>query len=326
MTKVYNRVFTQEKWNLVNDYNKKLLSDYKMQIKSEGKSEKSIIQYYNDGRIILIYILEELNNKPLYELNRRSFRNFVLWMQENGMGSARVNRMLCTSRNLLNFGLDDDDYSDEFDTCKINPSRLKGMKKEKKREILFLTDNEVHVIFDDLIEKERFSEALLCALMYDSACRRNEAFQIKRYDISLDSNICKVPIRGKGGKMYRPIYNDLTKKAYSLLEESRTDNSEALWITKQGAPAAYETLYNQVSSWRKILKVKLGVDKEFNPHSFRHSCCDNLENGTHYIAVKAGKKFELTQIQKLMNHNDLSTTQSYLADRSEDELLEAFCM
>ena len=109
---VYNRVFTEEKWNNVNKYNKELLSDYMLQIKAEGKALSSQKQYYNDARIILIYIMEELDNKPLYKLSRKSFRNMTLWMQENGMSAARVNRMLSTTRNLLNFGLEDEDYEE----------------------------------------------------------------------------------------------------------------------------------------------------------------------------------------------------------------------
>lgn len=322
--KVYNRVFTEEKWEQVHKYNKNLLSEYMMQIKSEKKSEGTQKQYFNDARIILIYILEELDNKPLYKLNRKSFRNATLWMQECGMSPARINRMLSTCRNLLNFGNDDDEFSEDFEGCKANPSRIKGMQKEGVREIVFLTDEEVHIIYDELMKQKRYSEALLCALMYESCGRRNEMYQVKREDIDLEAVICKRQVRGKRGKMYRPIYNILTKKAYKALEKSRTDNGDALWITKTGEPVAYETLYSWVVSWRSILEKKTGVLKEFNAHSWRHSSATNLENGTHHLCKRTGKKFELMQIQKLMNHSDLSTTQSYLQDRSEEELLEVF--
>lgn len=321
---VYNRVYTKEKWEQVNKYNKNLLSDYMKQIKAEGKSEGSQKQYFNDARIILIYIMEELDNKPLYKLNRKSFRNMVLWMQENGMSSARINRMLSTSRNLLNFGLDDDEFSEDFEDCKANPSRIKGMQKEKRRDIVFLTDEEVHIIFNKLMEKEKYNQALFCAIMYDSASRRREVFQLKRDDISLDSNISKSVVVGKRGKKYRPIYNQMTKDAYAKYIETRTDNHETLWVTRDGSPASYETLYMWVKTWRNILKRETGEYKEFNAHSWRHSCANNLENGTHYICRKLGKKFELNQLQLLMNHSDLSTTASYLEDKSEMELMNAF--
>ena len=321
---VYNRIYTHKKWEEVNKYNKNLLEDYLLQCRAEGKSEGSIKQYKNDARIILIYILEVLDNKPLYKLNRKAFRNLVLWMQDNGLSSARINRMLSTSRNLLNFGLDDDDYSDEFSDSKANPSRIKGIQKEKVRDIVFLTEEEVRIIYDCLIEKERYSEALLCGLMYDSCSRRNEVFQLKRYDISHETSQASVVVRGKRGKKYKPVYNDLTKNAYKLLEESREDTGDHLWLTKYKTEASYETLYSQVVSWRKILEKKAGIIKEFNPHSFRHSGANNLENGTHYICEKAGRKFSIMEIQKLMNHSDLSTTQSYLEDRTEEEVANTF--
>lgn len=323
---VYNRIYTKEKFDKVNKYNKDLLHDYMQQIKSEKKSEGSQKQYYNDARIILIYILEELDNKPLYKLSRKSFRNLILWLQENGLSAARINRMLSTCRNLLNFGLEDEDYEDEFNDSRINPSKIKGMQKEKVRDIVFLTDEEIFIIYNHLKENKRYCEALLCMFMYESCSRRNEVYQIKRYDIDLESNICKSQVKGKRGKFYRPIYNDYTKEAYKLLEESRTDNNDSLWITRSGNPASYESLYAWVVSWRAILEEKTGVKKEFNAHSWRHSCANNLEKGTHYLCKKRGKKFELLQIQKLMNHSDLSTTQSYLEDRSEEELLATFCI
>lgn len=323
---VYNRIYTKKKFEKVNKYNINLLNDYMLQIKAEKKSKGTQEQYYNDARIILIYILEELDNRPLYKLNRKSFRNLVLWLQENGLSAARINRMLSTCRNLLNFGLEDEEYEDEFNSTKINPTRIKGMQKEAVRNIVFLTDEEIFTIYNALKKKGRYCEALLCAFMYESCCRRNEAYQVKRSDIELDQNICKTAVKGKRGKIYRPLYNDYTKEAFKLLEDNRTDDNEALWITRSGKPASYESLYAWVVSWRDILKEETGVYKEFNPHSWRHSCANNLENGTHYLCRKLGTKFELLQIQKLMNHSDLSTTQSYLEDRSEEELLATFCI
>lgn len=317
---VYNRIYTNEKWEKVNKYNKDLLNDYMLQIKAEGKSAGSQKQYYNDARIVLIYILEELDNKPLYKLNRKSFRNIVLWMQGNGLSSARINRMLSTCRNLLNFGLDDDDYSDEFEDCRANPSRIKGMQKEKVRDIVFLTDKEVHIIFDTLMEKGRYSEALLCALMYDSAGRRAECFQVKRSDISLDSGFTANEVIGKRGKKFKLMYHDLTKKAYTALEESRTDNNDTLWITRSGEPASYESLYAWCVSWRKILNN----EKEFNNHSFRHSALESYSTGEHYVARKLNKKFTIQELKLLAHHEDISTTDSYLKCKDEEMLMEAF--
>ena len=320
----YNRIYTEEKWEKVNKFNKDLLGDYMLQIKSEGKSAGSQKQYFNDSRIIMIYILEQLDNKPLYKLNRKSFRNMVLWMQENNMSSARINRMLSTARNLLNFGLDDDDYSDDFEDCKANPSRIKGMQKEKVRNIVFLSDEEIHIIYNKLMEQEEYSQALLCALMYDSAGRRNEAFQVKRSDISLEANFTATEVIGKRGKKFRLMYNDMTKEAFKKLEESRDDNYDTPWLTRSNTPASYETLYAWVVGWRKIIEETTGEYKEFNAHSWRHSALESLSTGEHYVARKLGKKFTIQELKLLAHHEDISTTDSYLRSKDEEMLLEAF--
>ena len=320
---IYNRIFTKEKWEQVNIFNKDLLNDYVQQIKAEGKSLGSQKQYYNDARIIMIYILDELGNKPLYKLNRKSFRNMVLWMQENGLSPARINRMLSTSRNLLNFGADDDDYSEEFEDCKANPSRIKGMQKETVRDIIFLSDEEVNIIFETLMADGDYSQALLCGLMYDSAGRRNEVYQVKRSDLSLDGSFTATEVVGKRGKKFRLMYNDMTKKALEQLPISNLD-AEAIWLTRSNTPASYESLYAWVISWRKILKEATGIDKEFNPHSFRHSCLESLSTGEHYVAKKLGKKFDIQELKLLAHHSDISTTDSYLKCKDEDMLMQAF--
>lgn len=325
---VYNRVYSKQKWKQVNEYNKNLLDDYILQVRSEAKAESSIKQYFNDGRILMIFILEKLGNKPFYQLTRKSFRNFILYMQDHNMSPARINRLLSTTRNILNFGLEDDEFALDFELCKTNPSRVKGVKKESVREIIFLTDEEVHIIVNGLIEREQYQKAFLCAFAYDSASRRKELYQVKRSDIDLDNIICKSKVRGKRGKIYKPLYNELTKKAFKLYDESRTDNSDELWITKDKdgnvRKASYESLYVWGISARVVLREDAGIDKPFNLHSFRHSCAENLRKGTHYICKLTNRSFELTEIQKLMNHSDISTTQGYLANTDEEDLINMF--
>ena len=63
---VYNRIYTKEKWEQVNKYNKDLMNDFLLEFKSQKKKESTIKQYKNDLRILFIYILEELDNKPIY--------------------------------------------------------------------------------------------------------------------------------------------------------------------------------------------------------------------------------------------------------------------
>lgn len=322
---VYNRIYSKQKWEQVNNYNKNLMEDYLLELKAQKKSQGTIDQYRNDLRIMFIYILEELNNKEIYKLKKKHFRNYLMWLSDKGMSNARVNRLMSALRSMLTYASDEEDYEDELE---INyAQKVRGLQKEKVREIIFLTDEEIEYIYSRLIEKGKYQQALLCALMYDSAGRRNECFGVEKDFAKKDPNFTNM-VTGKRNKKFRLLYRSRTKQAYELLMQNREDDSDALWTTKQDGKvvqASYETLYAWVIAWRKILAEKF-EPKEFNPHSFRHSALQNYEDGTHYVCREHldGKKLEIEQLKILAHHEDVSTTMSYLRDKGEDELLNAF--
>lgn len=315
---VYNKFYTPEKWEQVNKYNKRLMDDFLLEIKSKGLKQSTQDQYKNDIRIVCCYILEELDNKGFNKLKKKDFRNLVLFFKEKDMSNARTNRLMSAVRSMLTFAEDDEDWEEiDFNYA----SKVKGLGKEEVREIIFLTDEEVMKIYDTLIKQEKYQQATLCALLYESLSRRNELAQLKYDDIAYDKVKCNTTVIAKRGKKYKPMYGDLTKNAFKLYKDQRgSDSVDGLWITRTGQEADKENLYQWVVSWRDILEDK----KEFNPHSFRHSGATNYEDGTHYFCKKLGRALTLTEIQKIMNHSDISTTQSYLKNRDEEFLEDLF--
>lgn len=322
---VYNRIYTKEKWEKVNRYNKNLLEDFLLELTAKKKSKGTIKQYRNDLRIMFIYILEELKNEEIYHLKRKQFRNYMLWLQEKGMSNARINRLMSALRSMLNYASDEEDYEGELD---INyAQKVKGLEKEKVRDIVFLSDEEIEYIYSRLLEDKKYQQALFLALMYDSAGRRNECYQVEKDFVDKDKNFTNIVV-GKRNKKFRLLYRTRTRDTYKLLMEQRTDDCNALWTTVQKGEivqASYETLYAWVISWRKILAEKYEF-KEFNPHTFRHSALENYGDGTHYICreILNGKALSIEQLKILAHHEDVSTTMSYLKDKDEDELLSAF--
>ena len=319
---VYNQIYTPEKWSKVNKYNKNLLEDFILEMRSNKKKEGTIKIYKSNIRIVFIYILEELDNKPIYKLKKKHFRNFMLWLQEKDMSPVRINNIFSALRTMLEYASNEEDYEDELE---INyASKVKGLQKESVRDIIFLSDEEVGIIYKYLMKNKKYAQALFCSIMYDSAARRSEVYQLKRDDISEDGKISKSYVIGKRGKKYRPIYHDRTREAYKKYMKTRKDDSNELWLGQDGELITKATLYVWVRAWRNIVKRETGEYKKFNPHSFRHSALENYSDGTHYYAKQIGKKFSLEALQLLANHSDISTTQGYLKDKSEDMLLEEF--
>ena len=90
---VYSNFNTTEKYELFNSFNKSLLKDWMLELKSQGKSKKTINVYYNNILILYTYILEELDNVPIYKLKKKDYRNYILWLREKELGSERIKNL-----------------------------------------------------------------------------------------------------------------------------------------------------------------------------------------------------------------------------------------
>ncbi|WP_207653239.1 tyrosine-type recombinase/integrase [Peptostreptococcus faecalis] len=325
--KVYNNFQTPEKWDNVNKHNKELIKDYELELKARALSEKTIEQYKNDLKIFACYTHDELENKPFYKVTKKEIRNFVIDLQEKNVSPARINRLLSAIRTMLDYATEDDDYEDQYATNVA--SKIKGLKKDSVREIVFLTRKEVDTLYDILVSKKRYQEALLLALLIDTAARKNEIFQIKKSSITKKGKLTN-KVTGKGNKRFSLSYNMLTKKTFPLyLEQRGEDDKDFLWYKKDTVNGIVELtphrFYSWIKSWNKLLEKETGIHKNFNIHSFRHTALELLSTGEHYICELMGvKKFELSDLQILANHNDISITNSYLKDKTEDELVNKF--
>lgn len=317
------QIFNQATWEKVNQENKDILEDYILELRSKKKSEGTIYQYKADIRMFFCWAHDNLKNKPILELKKRDFRKFFLFIEEKS--PARINRVQCSIRNLLEFCTQDDE---EYEDYEINIMKnIKGLEKEVVRDIYFLTDEQVTVILDDLLAKEKYQQALYLSLSYDSAGRRNEVYQVNKHKF-LDENKTNMVV-GKRGKKFQLAYFTRTKEIAKLYFEQRgEDDIDSMWIVGSGEDkkkASYATLYNWVLSFRKILQDKTGEFIEFNPHSLRHTALENYSNGTHIVLKEIGKdKLDIKVLKVLANHSDLSTTEGYLKDRDQELLNEAF--
>lgn len=317
------RLFNESDWKKLSEENRELYDDYMLELESQGKAVKTRKQYGYDLRAFFCYLVREKKNKYILDLRRKEFRNFFLKLQRAGTSAARINRFQSSLRNLLEFACESDDYED----YEINAmSHIKGLQKEPVRQIVFLSDQQVNILLDELLKRKHYQKALFVSLSYDSAARRNEIHQVEKNDF-LENNQSNVVI-GKRSKKFRLIYFERTKIIFKLWMRQRGgDNLETLWITGKDdkkRPLSYGALYDFVDEFREILKERTGEDILLNAHSFRHSAATNYENGTHFVLREIGKdKLDLRLLQTLMHHSDVGTTQNYLKDDSEERLANA---
>jgi len=327
--KVYNRFFNEEEWAKVNPDNKELMEDFIEEYKQQKKKESTIKQYKNDLRIVLIYILRELNNKSIIELTKKHFRKFSLYLSEEmNMSNARVNRLMSCTRSLLTFAEDDDDYEYDNNIAK----KVKGLPKQKVKtneDDFFLSHEQVMKLREELLKRDRLQDAVLLMLSYDSGGRRNEIFQVQKHGLTEDNKTNKVI--GKRGKEFKLVYLDDTKELIKQwLDERGEDDIDSLWIAGKGdnkREILSGTLYDRVVSMSRVLSEIEEREINFFPHTLRHSRAEALSQGTDTRIVDENgnpKKFPLDQVKLVLNHQSVSTTELYVKDHTEDQINEMF--
>lgn len=321
----YNRIFNEEDWLKVNKENKEIIEDFMLELKSTKKSLGTQKQYFNDLRIIAIYVLKNLDNKSFLELTKRHFRNINLWFMEDlGLSSARCNRLMSSVRSMLTYIEDSDEWSYSNNLA----SKVKGLPKEQVRDIIFISDEQVEKLREELIKRKDYIKALLLDMSYDSAGRRNELYQIEK-DGLLDKNSTNVVV-GKRGKKFPLLYFDKTKESLKLyLEQRGEDDIKSLWVINRAGvkrEISYETLYDWFIYMNNILEDIEGKEIGFNAHSFRHSALENMARGTHRVCKKLNKTdgFSIEELAIYAHHSDISTTQSYLKSNDEEMLSNMF--
>ena len=327
--RIYNNFYTPELWEQVNKENKRIIDDFLAEYKQRKKSKGTIDGYFNDLRIIMIYILKELDNRCVLELNKKDFRGLSLYFTEEcGMSPARTNRLKSAINSLLTFCEEDDDYEYEINMAK----KVKGIPRERVKDNednFFFTFDEFIKVRDILVERGRLQDAVLWSIGFDSAGRRNELFQIEKHGL-LDGNKTNIVV-GKRGKKFYLVYLDDTKELIrQYLEERGDDNINSLWIKGTGEnkqPITGDALYDRVCSISKILSEVRGEQCNIFPHTMRHSRLECLAQGTDTRLVDENEnpqKYPLEQVQVFAHHSDVSTTQGYLKDHSSELIDEMF--
>ncbi|MCQ6264500.1 tyrosine-type recombinase/integrase [Fictibacillus sp. WQ 8-8] len=139
---------------------------------------------------------------------------------------------------------------------------------------------------------------IIISVLYYSGIRINELCLLKTTDVDFNKNQIKVYGKGKKERIV-PISKKLKEILVHYLENEKPDiKTEYLIATKKSGKItqgyARILIKNQVE--------KLGWNKKVSCHNIRHSFATNLlRNGV-----------SLIQIQKLLGHSSLRTTEIYL--------------
>jgi len=144
-------------------------------------------------------------------------------------------------------------------------------------------------------------ERTMLELMYASGLRVSELVDLKLVELSLNDGVLR--ITGKGsktrlvpfGEQARHWIERYLKEARGAILNGQLD--DALFVTARGGPMTRQMF------WVVIKKhaLKAGITAPLSPHTLRHAFATHLLN----------HGADLREVQLLLGHSDISTTQIY---------------
>jgi site-specific recombinase XerD len=269
------------------------------------RSHKTIAAYSNDLQHFARY-LARTYNCPAYvtDVTVEDLEQYLreLKIDKQYAASSRK-RKLSSLRALFAYG-------HRKKLCPVNPAvHIEPIRNETKERI-HLTEHEVRQLIGAV---DHGLIRLVIETLYYTGMRISECVRLTLTDIDLSKNVLKV--LSKGGKKVRhiPIHPKLKELLAHYMEHGRPySRTEYFFCTPRTGrlSACYVN--------RCIGKAvqQLGWTQSVSAHTLRHSFASSLVR----------KNVNIVQIQKLLGHDNLSTTSVYTHARMEDLESAVHCL
>lgn len=277
---VYNKIYNEDDWEKVNPQNKDLFNQWQTYLMSTDKSKGTIKQYYNDLRILAIFLMKNGGNKFIVDLNKRDIIAFQGYsINAWGHSSNRTRRLRSCLSSLSNFveNIMDDLYPDFRNIV----NKIEAPQKKPVREKTVLTSEQVEFVLNTLVESKQYQKACVFALAANSGARLNELLRFKVSYFNpenLQNNAyyktpVKIRIKGRGrngGEKHKFILKNGFQEYFDLWITERKHlgiETEDLFVTRKNGewvPASDSTLQSWKTQFTRILET------DFYFHSMRH--------------------------------------------------------
>lgn len=255
-------------------------------------SPHSLRAYETDFRQFLQFMAahkaETLTLATLADLEIRDFRSWLASRTDRGVKSQSRARQVSTLRHFFKWC----DKAGHFHNAAISVLTTPKVPHKEPRPMV---ETDVFALLAAL-PAETWVDArdkALLMLLYGSGLRIAEALGLKRNAI----NGSTVIVTGKGGKQREVPLLPLSREALATYLTHCPYTDEWLFLGERGG------ILNQGMAQKRVrtLRAELGLPETVTPHALRHSYATHL----------LGNGLNLREVQHLLGHASLSTTQRY---------------
>lgn len=260
---------------------------------SRKKSPATVNAYMTDINIFFRWIEEHKKINSIEQINSEIILDYILYLSDSlNVKESTLARKIASLKAFFRFL--------EFKGfIPVDPTlRIKGYTERRQRELpkhLSATKSLKIIASAEETRHIKRNKAILYIFL-TCGLRISELINLKLESVNLENG--EVTIYGKGGK-YRivPLIGTALQAVQEYISERGPQDTNVLFLTKYKRPFTRIGMYNLI----KTLARKAGLGAEVTPHTLRHTCATLL----HSMGVP------LRDIQELLGHADLSTTQIY---------------
>lgn len=262
---------------------------------ADGSSASTLSWY----RSILAKFHEQVGDRAIDVITTADIRKYIIWARgeyaaDSAHAHIRVQHKFWKWCHL--------EYS------LVNPMRnIKYPGQPKQRQPKAIATEDILKLFfatSDDIPGAR--DKAILALLADTGCRVGGIISMRVEDIDIEKR--QIVLNEKGDKSRVVVFTVFTLEILARWMAVRSQASTLFYNLQTMQPLKPSGLQQIL----KRLKKKAGVKNRSNPHSFRHGFAREY--------LKAGG--DLATLQRLMGHSEISTTGSYYAIFTVEEIAE----
>lgn len=277
-----------------------------MMVAEKGASENTVAAYRRD----LLQLFELAESKDIATVKKNDLSLFVQELSNLSYSPKTIARKISALREFFKFL-----YSEK--EIKDNPAMSLRAPKQEKPLPKFLSEQEIRLLLDAAEKHQNMAYKRIGAmlkLMYACGLRVSELVGLPENCINYEKK--QILVRGKGNKERIVPVADLALSAVSDYCNYRDvflkSGRRSIWLFPSASKSGHLTrdaFFKAV----KRLAAEAGLNAaKISPHVLRHSFATHLLN--HHV--------DLRSVQKMLGHEDISTTEIYTHIISEELIKE----
>lgn len=271
----------------------------------KGYTENTIAAYQNDVTQFYHYIADLDENEHIEswdDVIHKTITNYIAYLKdEHSYASSTVARKVAAIKAYFH-------YLYAVDVIQEDPTEELDSPKVKKRLPKAISPREIDRLLRAPAENsgpKALRDSALLEVLYASGMRVTELVSLNVEDIMLEEGNNRIRVTSKGSNAREriiPISGSVVEVLKDYLHRGRDQflhdpNEEALFLNNRGQRLTRQGLWLIIKHYVEAM----GISTEVTPHTLRHS----------FAAHKLSQGKSLQDIQKLLGHANISTTQVY---------------